>query len=513
MKIPPRLFLLFVFALPGLQSLAGAQPVANARAGCTPNGNIFNVESPQNANLLSQFDESVALLVNDSSNGDDLIVGTAEDRRPLVDQSFPFNDAFYVGRNSSDCGAAVDGGMPLISFNGQLFEAASVTGPVVAADPAHHAFFFGDLYLAESPDVSEIAILKTTTSDLLNTTNCPNGTLQNSVPCFEPFAGGVDFSPLNTNPSNPSLAVDQRKTGTGSGDVYVAANLQTAGQNLQLTIAACTNDKLTCGQATAINDFGQFDDARPTIQVRTDGLITISYQRMLSSGSGFQYKFVTCTPNGAPEPPACGNPVVAAQPKNPAIGQGGETAIFINSRPVHVNRQEAGGKTFTTFLIYADCEVPAIQTPLVTFCPKTNVELTHSTDGKTWSTPEKVSAAQGQQFESAMALDESTGTVNIAYYSTENDVQKLTSQVFLAQILPGSTMVSTPHQLTKQLYDAQFFGSFFSGYGDHIAVAAGGTGNPGESKAYVHFTGTPVDGLYNGRRFPIDTNTLTRFDY
>lgn len=512
MKIRPSLFLLFVLALPGLHSMAGAQSVANVRAGCTPNGNIFNVESLQNASLLSQFDESLALLVNRSSNGDDLIVGTAEDRRPLVDQGFPFNDVFYVGRNSSDCSAAVDGGMPFISFQGQVFEAASVTGPAVVADPAHHAFFFADLYLASGPDVSEIAVLKTTATDLLNTTNCPNGTLQNSVPCFEPFAGGVDFSPLNTNPSNPSLAVDQRKTGRGSGDVYVAANLQTAGQNLQLTIAACTNDRLICGRSTVINDFGQFDDARPTIQVRTDGLITVSYQRMLS-GSGFQYKFVTCTPNGAPNPPTCGKPVVAAQPKSPAIGQGGETAIFINSRPVHVDRLEADGKTFTTFLIYADCEVPAIQTPLVTFCPKTNVEVTHSTDGKTWSTAEKVSAAPGQQFESAMALDESTGTVNIAYYSTENDVQKLTSQVFLAQILLGSTTVSTPHQLTRQLYDAQFFGSFFSGYGDHIAIAAGGTGNAGESKAYVHFTGTPVDGLYNGQRFPIDTNTLTRFDY
>jgi hypothetical protein len=316
---------------------------------------------------------------------------------------------------------------------------------------------------------------------------------------------------LNTNPSNPSLAVDQRKTGTGSGDVYVAANLQTAGQNLQLTISACSNAKLICGQATTINDFGQFDDARPTIQVRADGLITVSYQRMLTAG--FQYKFVTCTPNGAPNPPTCGKPVVAAQPKRPAIGQGGETVTFINSRPMHVDRLEADGKTYTTFLIYADCDVPAIQTPLVTFCPKTNVEVTHSTDGKTWSAAEKVSAAPGQQFYPVLALDESTGTVNIAYYSTENDFQKLTSQLFLAQILPGSTMVSAPHQLTTRLYDPQFFGSFFSGYGDHIALAAGGTGNAGESKAYVHFTGTPVDGIYNGRLFPIDTNTLTRFEY
>ena len=512
MRFHPRSFLLFLTLL-GLQCFAPANASASSR-GCTPNGNIFNVEPLQNASLLSQFDESVAFLVNGSGNGDDLIVGAAEDRRPLVDPSFPFDDVFYIGRNRSDCGASVDGGMPLISFNGQTFEAASITGPAVTADPAHKAFFFADLYLASAPDFGEIAVLKTTAADLLNTTNCPNGTVQNPVPCFEPFAGGVDISPLNTNPSNPSIAVDQRKNGRGSGDVYVAANLQTAGQLLQLTISACTNDNLTCGTATTINDFGSLDvDARPSLHVREDGVITISYQRLTSNGSGFLYKFASCKPNGAPNPPSCGKPVLAAQPKNPAIGQGGETAAFINARPAHVDRLEADGKTYTTFMIYADCDVPAIQTPLVTFCPKTNVVVTHSTDGNAWSPAEKVSRAPGQQFEPAMALDQSTGTVNIAYYSTENDAQKLTTQIFLAQILPGSTLVSTPHRLTTKLYDAQFFGSFFSGYGDHIAITAAGTGNPGQSKAYIHYTGTPTDGIYNGHLFPIDTNTLTRFEY
>jgi hypothetical protein len=211
-----RSSLLLLSVLLALQCFAGAQSTpTDGRSGCGRNGNIFNVESLNNANLLSQFDESVAFLPNASGNGEDLVLGTAEDRRPLVDQSFSFNDAFYVGRSTSNCAAAVDGGMPLISFNGQLFEAASITGPAVAADPARGAFFFADLYLASGPDVSEIAVLKTTTKDLLDTSNCPNGTLQNPVPCFEPFAGGVDFSPLNTNSSNPSLAVDQRKSRRG----------------------------------------------------------------------------------------------------------------------------------------------------------------------------------------------------------------------------------------------------------------------------------------------------------
>ena len=131
--------------------------------------------------------------------------------------------------------------------------------------------------------------------------------------------------------------------------------------------------------------------------------------------------------------------------------------------------------------------------------------MTHSTDGKTWSPAEKVSTSPGQQFDGVIALDDSTQTVNIAYYSTENDREKLRTQIFLAQILPGSTAVSKPHQLTSAFFDG--------GYADHIALAAAGTGQAGESKVYVHFNNSPVDGSYSGHPFPIITNTLTRFEY
>src|SRR5579864_5205514 len=166
------------FVMPVLMVVLGWQGRLNAQ--CPPNGHIFNVESLTNANLLSQFDESVAFLLNPSGNGKDVVVGAAEDKRPLVEKFFPYNDAFYVGRDSSNCAAAVDGGMPFISFNGELFAAASPTGPQVAADPAHRAIFFADLYLAGNPDVSEIAVLKATAADLLDKTKCPDGTITNS---------------------------------------------------------------------------------------------------------------------------------------------------------------------------------------------------------------------------------------------------------------------------------------------------------------------------------------------
>jgi len=502
---------ILIFVIPVLMVVLSWQGL---NAQCAPSGHVFNLEPRQNASFLSQFDQSLAFLPNRSGGGNDLVVGTSEDARPLVSQSLPFfNDAFYVGRNSSNCTAAVEGGMPLIGLGNQTLFPSTNNGPAVAADPAHNAFFFAAIYFAQSPDFSEIGLLKSTAADLLNTTTCPNGTLQNSAPCFEPFAAGVDISPLNTFLFTPVVTVDQRTTGLGNGDVYVADVDSTNGQN-RLAVSSCTNGRLVCGNPTFIS-LGQNDvNANPWIQVRPDGEVTISYQHLTvdsKQNDVLQYKFVICTPHGAPNPPACGTPVVAAQPKNPAVDSAGETALIYNTRPTHVNRLESDGKTITTFLTYAVCEVPAI--PSLFLCPKADVVVTHSTDGETWSPAEKVSTRAGQQFDGVMALDDSTQTVNIAYYSTENDPDKVRTQIFLAQILPGSTSVSKPHQLTSAFYDAGIFGSFFSGYGDHIAVAAGGTGKTGESKMYVHFNNSPVDGIYNGHPFPIDTNTLTRFEY
>ena len=495
---------ILIFVIPVLLVVLSGQGTLNAQ--CATSGHVFNLEPLQNASFASQDDESLAFLLNRSGGSNDLVVGTAVDARPLYDSSIPSNDAFYVGRDSSNCAAAVEGGMPFIAN----FEAVSLVGPAMAADPAHDAFFFADIYFTKTPpDLSEIGVLKSTAKDLLNTTTCPNGTQQNPVPCFEPFAGFADLSPLNTFLFAPVIAVDQRKTGTGSGDVYVAdVDEDSVHGKIQLAVSACTNTDLKCGNPTFIS-LGQSDvDANPWIQVRPDGVLTVSYQHsMVDSNHNIilQYLFLTCTPKGAPNPPTCGTSVVAAQPANPALGSAGETTGFYNTRVTHVSRLESDGKTITTFLTYAACDVPEIPNLILSLCPKADVLVTHSTDGTTWSPGKKVTTSPGQQFDGVMTLDDSTQTVNIAYYSSENDREKLRTQIFLAQILPGSTLVSQPHQLTSAFFDG--------GYADHIAVAAAGTGQAGQSKVYVHFNNSPVAGRYNGHPFPIVTNTLTRFEY
>src|SRR5579871_1092387 len=79
---------------------------AAAQAGCTPNGNRFNLELLTNA--LGQFDESVAVLPGSGVGGADLVVGTALDTRALPPVGFVGDimaDAIYVQRDASDCGA------------------------------------------------------------------------------------------------------------------------------------------------------------------------------------------------------------------------------------------------------------------------------------------------------------------------------------------------------------------------------------------------------------------------
>ena len=54
-----------------------------------------------------------------------------------------------------------------------------------------------------------------------------------------------------------------------------------------------------------------------------------------------------------------------------------------------------------------------------------------------------------QQFFGTVATDASRETVNIAYYSTQNDPLQQHLQLFLAQVAPGSTAVGVPHLLTS----------------------------------------------------------------
>src|SRR6202034_2140875 len=114
----------------------------------------------------------------------------------------------------------------------------------------------------------------------------------------------------------PQLAVDERET--GAGDVYVVnASFDFTSQTTTVFLAPCTNS-LTCGEPISISG-SNVQTAVPYVRVRTDGLITVSFTNGNPDGSQ-TILFVTCTPAGAPNPPACGAPVTVANTANPLNG-------------------------------------------------------------------------------------------------------------------------------------------------------------------------------------------------
>ena len=388
----------------------------------------------------------------------------------------------------------------------------------MVADPARSAFFAVDIRS------TVLGVSRTTAANLLNTTACPNGTVQNPVPCW---SGGalINSAGINAFLFDPAIAVDQRTSGTGAGDVYVVVS-QANPQQTNITniyITACRNSLSGCSGRFEISgsDAGA---SFPWVQVRPDGGITVSYANYtFGTLASMAIRFVNCTPAGAPNPPTCSAPIAAiAEPQPLPDSTPGDTAVAGEiSYPKHVDRLESDGTTVTTFLVYDRCEVPITSVDIFgvsNFCPKTDVVVASSTNGgATWSTPQKVSTAAGQQFLSNVALDASTGTVNIAYYSTENDALKLKPQIFLAQIPPGGTEAGTPRQLTSALYGSSTpnlvdVAIIFPGV-SYIGIAAAGNGAAGQSRVYIHFTGSTTVGNYGGVPFPVTNNLLTSFAY
>jgi hypothetical protein len=518
MKTRTVVFTLLMFAgMLSLPAFAGQLP--SAASGCNPNGHQFDLEGRVDAPLFGQADESVALLLGRGRHGADLVMGAGLDGRPLDFVGYP-NPLYYVERDNTNCVANFEGGVPGIT-DGILGTFVPLQGyPQVAADPAHDAFFLAAVFASDTNFA--VGVIKTTRANLLNTTNCPNGTQRSPAFCW--LVGSVNnIVPENTGVSNPTLAVDQRTKGTGAGDVYNTASWGQGAQQTQIILAACTNSELNCSSSVVISGSDTLA-VLPSVQVRADGGITVSYANLvIRNFEYFEYemKFVNCKPQGAPNPPTCDAPVLVTKEKHPGVVTPGDE---LNSTdlafPRHVDRLEADNKSVTTFYIYDQCAVPTYTAREVAqTCTKTQVVLTSSTDGgKTWSPVQPVSPkTPGQQFLGNIALDESTGTVNIAYYSSQNDPLKLRTQIFLAQVPPGQTTVGAIHQVTNTLYDGptgfiQFDQGDPAACCDYIGVAAAGTGKSGQSHVYILYTGS-TGGSFNGQKFPIYTNMLTKFDY
>jgi hypothetical protein len=476
----------------------------NAAAGAR-----FNLEPRPDA--VPQLEPVADFILNGAGPGDDLIVQAANDTRGVYPIK-TWNDSisgYYVHSSSTaDCSVQFEGGLPDIGeTNGSGFGA-------VAADPVRGAFF-----MLDSRFPAGLGLFRATTAALLNPKICPPGTHLEAQ--AESCWGQTTPVLLDANGEEPGIgnvAVDQRAIGSGAGggDVYVVWN------DAYDYIAACTN---SLSQCSAPLSFGgdQSIYPGPTVQVRADGLITIVYRPEQNVGGSVS--FIACTPAGAPNPPVCQPSTTAATIANPLPTAAYYPSQFLQNitnddmftYPKHVDRQESNG-TFTTFVVYDDCKNP--YTPSIppneapTLCLSAEVNMTYSQDGgNTWSTPVSVNVADAHQFYPSIALDASTGTVSIAWYSTQGDPFFHDIRVYVAQVAPGSTTLGAAQPVTSFSTTDAYPDQPGSINDFNMGAVAHGTGTAGQSHLYLSFDSSAVDGTYNKEPLPEENNHIVLVTY
>ncbi|MEO8658958.1 MAG: hypothetical protein ABI693_10835 [Bryobacteraceae bacterium] len=496
-----------------------AQPAATP---CTGNsGARFNLE--QRAGAAPQQNASADFILNGSGPGNDLVVQTANDFRGTFASATWDNSisGYYVHRaGSPDCSVQFEGGLPAILFHGA--PVLGVGDAAVVADPVRGAFFMADVRFGPA---AGIGLFRASAANLHNPTNCPAGThLETQAEsCW------AQTPPVLLNPvpqpyysSEFTLAVDERVSGTGAGDLYVAANTYIASAGaFAIAVTACTNATLRCSPLVTLSSSG----TAPFVRVRQDGVITISYLGA-TNGTGISQAvgFVTCTPVGAPNPPVCATASTAVTIQNPLPTPSqfelttpikGIDLFVTGTFPKHGNRLESNG-AYTTFLVYDDCRTPYTPppppSPQPTLCLNTQVKMVVSADGgQSWSAPVAADAASGHHFYPSIAVDRSTGTSNLVYYTTAGDPFHHRVNVVMNQIAPGSTVLGPQMPLTQFPAPMDLApGRLHLDMNDfHLGAIVRGTGVAGQSHLYTSFSRTMVNGTYNGAPLPDKNNHIT----
>jgi hypothetical protein len=501
----------------------------------TASGTRFNLEPRRDP--VPQNETAVDFLPGSGLSGGDLVVGGANDFRRLTSGTGTPGDfrgvfgmsnqtGYYVHRNgaaTNPCSADFEGGFPSLKNPNNNDLVVGVGDPGVVADPARQAFFFADerVGLGELFD-SAIAVFRTTAATLNNSSLCPNGTHNDAAArsCW-PTSILVDIGTIfSTFDIRPNLALDERAdgSGVGAGDLYVSAARASA---YSIFIAACRNDLAACSPSVKISGSDIADN--PHLAVRPDGGITATYT--VGTPTGLDIKWVTCTANGAPNPPSCAAATRITSesqilPYNPFGGGAGLAAaqFVVRTFPKHTHRQDTNGTE--TYVVWDRCKVStSVVYPGITFkdvCADADLKMAASNNnGQTWTIAD-VDIAAPDQFQPWIGTDAATNIVNIVYYSTDPDPLQHRSKVLLRQILPGNSTpdpVGAAQTITTVGLDPAA-DAFLQGIyiGDYIGVSARAAAGGG-SRAYIHYTHSAVAGTYNGAKDPEQNNHLSRFDY
>ena len=173
--------------------------------------------------------------------------------------------------------------------------------------------------------------------------------MPNPVPCWSNGALVSSANSINAFLFDPAIAVDQRTSGTGAGDVYVVVSQanpkHTSITNIYLPLAAISLS--ACSGRLQIS--GADNNASfPWVQVRPDGGITVSYAEFDFSGqTTVGIRFLNCTPAGAPNPPVCGAPIAAIDESQPLqLSFPGDTRVTGDFRLSQTRQSPRAGRLY-----------------------------------------------------------------------------------------------------------------------------------------------------------------------
>jgi hypothetical protein len=498
-----------------VEQTGGARRPPLTVTGCGTNwGTVMNLEP--SANAVSQSQPSVDFLLSELGSGSDLVVETGADDRGLFG-TLDSETGVYVHRDPTvSCygGSDFEMGNPVLAnplSPGDFLPSVGSARVLADDNPAHKQILLVDNRLDEI--ASGIGLRRVPTANLESTTTCPQGTLTGTqeATCIGTTGILVDAS-LDDVSDTPVIAQDPRSSGTGAGDIYIVNPSLRVLRSVMLLTACKATFMTTSDCSTPLIVSGAEDGTvAPSVAVvgggPNAGTIAITWLY------GENIIFVTCTPQGAPAQPVCGNHTYAATDPY-MIGLLTDNPYEFDPWPVLAARTDSAGQTF--FVVWSTCKA-APEFPLIA-CPDADVVMSVNTSisSPSWAF-HHVNTATGHQFLPSIAYDSGQGIINIAYYSTSSAYYKNQVVMQMNQIAPGTITIGATTNITTSYDslegDGTVLSTFSNPIGDFTGLAAHGGSASGSSRLYMGFTNNTRLGTYGTATNTQADNNVSRVTY